>query len=327
MALVSVTGASGRLGNVLVRKLLERGDQVRVLVLPGDAAGSLEGLAVERVEGSVLDRAAVETLVQGAAGIFHLATVIDLGSDRDGRVWAVNVEGTRNVVQACQAAGVRMIHCSSHAALQRHPLHLPLDEQRPLALDEKCVYHRAKAHGEQLVHEAVRAGLDAVVCSPATLTGPHDFEPSMIGNALIDLCRGKIPILLDVICDYSDVRDVATALITAMDKGRKGERYLLSGYVLRMPELTAILQELTKREMPKRTLPLWVGWAMLPFAHVAAALTGKPPVFTAGVLRAAVFNEEVKYDKATRELDYRPRSMKESLADTIEWFRGRGWVD
>ncbi len=328
MSLFSVTGASGRLGNVLVRHLLARGDRVRALVMPSDPqVDSLTGLEIERVEGSVLDRQAIEGLVEGADGVFHLAARIDLGSDRSGQVWAINVEGTTHVAAACQAAGVRMIHCSSHAALQRWPLELPLDELRPLALAEKCPYHRSKAHAEQRVLAAVATGLDAVICSPATLTGPHDFAPSLLGSALIDLYRGKIPILLDVVCDYADSRDVVDAMIVAMTKGRTGERYLLSGQVLDMLELAAILREVTGRKMPTRSLPLWVGWAALPFSLAIGALTGKPPVFTAGVLRAAVFNRVVSHAKAAAELDFHPRPMAESLPDTLEWFRGRGWID
>lgn len=325
MAVYAVTGASGRLGNVLVRRLLERGDEVRALVMPGDAQ-ALEGLAITKVEGSLLDRGALDRLLEGAAGLFHLAALIDLGSDRAGRVWSINVEGTTQVIAAAKQAGVRMVHSSSHAALQRWPLEQPLDERRPLALDEKCPYHRSKAHAEQRVLAAVEQGLDAVICSPATLTGPYDFAPSMFGGALIDLWKGKIPILLDVVCDYADTRDVADAMLVAMAKGRTGERYLLSGEVLDMLELTALLHEVTGRKMPRHSLPLWVGWAALPFSLAIGALTGKPPVFTAGVLRAAVFNRVVLHDKAAAELDFRPRPMRDSLPDTIAWFRERGMI-
>jgi dihydroflavonol-4-reductase len=328
MQTYAVTGASGRLGNVLIRQLLARGHSVRALVMPDDPqALSLEGLELTRITGSVLDRAALDRLVEGTSGVFHLAAVIDLGSDRSGRIWNINVEGTTNVAAACRAAGVRMLHCSSHAALQRWPLEQPLDEKRALALDEKCPYHRSKAHAELRVLEAVGAGLDAVVCSPATLTGPHDFAPSMIGGALIDLYRGKVPILLDVVCDYADARDVVDAMIRAMASGRTGERYLLSGEVLDMLEFVAILREVTDRPMPKHSLPLWVGWAALPFSLAIGKLTGKPPVFTAGVLRAAVFNRVVLHDKAARELDFRPRPMRESLPDMLAWFRERGLIN
>jgi dihydroflavonol-4-reductase len=328
MPTYAVTGASGRLGNVLIRQLLARGDSVRALVMPNDPqAASLEGLAITKITGSILDRAALDRLVEGTNGVFHLAALIDLGSDRSGRIWSINVEGTTQVVAACKAAAVRLVHCSSHAALQRWPLEQPLDELRPLALDEKCPYHRSKAHGELRVLEAVGAGLDAVVCSPATLTGPHDFAPSMIGNAVLDLYRGKIPILLDVVCDYADARDVVDAMIRAMASGRTGERYLLSGEVLDMLEFAAILREVTNRPMPKHSLPLWVGWAALPFSLAIGTLTGKPPVFTAGVLRAAVFNRVVLHDKAARELDFRPRPMRESLPDMLAWFRERGVIE
>lgn len=320
-----MTGASGRLGNVLVRRLLELGLRVRVLCPVSEAnPASLAGLDIEIIRGSVLERKAVAALVDGVDGVYHLAARIDLGSDHDGRTWAVNVRGTCEVVRACQAARVRLVHCSSHAALRRHPISEPLDERRPLALDEPCTYHRAKAHAEQRVLAAVREGLDAVICSPATLTGPFDFEPSLFGGALIDLVSGKIPILLHVVSDYADARDVAQSMIDAMARGRRGERYLLSGEVLTMPELAAILEDVSGRPMPKRCLPLWVGWAMLPVSVVVGHLGKKPPLFTPGVLRAAVWNREVRHDKAAAELGFAPRPIAESLRESLDWYRERG---
>lgn len=322
---VGVTGASGRLGNVLVRRLLERGDVVRVLCLPDDReAMSLDGLDVEHVSGSVLDPASVDALVDGLDGVYHLAARIDLGSDRDGRTWATNVGGAQQMIRACKRAGLRLVHCSSHAALQRHPISEPLDERRPLALDEPCPYHRAKAHAERAVLDAVADGLDAVICSPATLIGPYDFGPSLFGQALIDLVHGKIPILLDVLTDYADARDVADGMISAMQRGRTGERYLLSGEVRTMPEVAAMLEDITGRRMPKRCLPLWVGWAALPMTYTLAAITGRPPLFTPGVLRAAVWNREVHHHKAADELGFAPRATAESLRDMLAWFRAQG---
>jgi dihydroflavonol-4-reductase len=327
MARVGVTGATGRLGNVLVRQLLANGEQVRALCLPGDPLRhALAELDVEIVEGSVLERASVDAFTHGLDGVYHLAARIDLGSDRDGKVWATNVGGTQQIIAACRARKLRMVHGSSHAALQRHPISEPLDERRPLALDEPCPYHRAKAHAEQAVLDAVADGLDAVICSPATLTGPYDFEPSLFGKALIDLVSGKIPILLDVLTDYADARDVANGMISGMQRGRTGERYLLSGEVRTMPEVAAILEQLTERAMPKRCLPLWVGWAAMPITYAIAAVSGRPPVFTPGVLRAAVWNSEVHHHKAAEELGFAPRPLAESFRDMLAWYRARGWL-
>jgi dihydroflavonol-4-reductase len=323
-----VTGGSGRLGNVLVRALLERGARVRVLEPAAGRPPSLEGLDLELLHGSVLDREAVTALCRGAQVVFHLAAKVDLDRDADGSIFAVNVEGTRHVVAACLAGGTRLVHCSSHHALVRHPLEEPLDERRPLALEERCDYHRAKAVAEKLVLDAVASqGLEAVICSPGTLLGPHDYEPSMIARALVDLHRGRLPVLMQVVSDFVDARDVAAGMIAAAERGRTGERYLLSGDVLSMQEVTREVASITGRRMPKVFLPLWVGWALLPFSIAAARLGGKPPLFTAGVLRASVSNREVSHQKASRELGFAPRPARASLEDSFAWYRARGWLE
>ena len=326
--LAAVTGGSGRLGNVLVRALLDRGAQVRVLEPRAARPASLEGLANELVHGSILDREAVTALCRGADVVFHLAAKVDLDRDLDGSIFAVNVEGTRQVVAACLAGSTRLVHCSSHHALVRHPLAEPLDERRPLALQERCDYHRAKAVAEKLVLDAVaNAGLDAVICSPGTLLGPHDYEPSLIAKALVDLHQGRLPVLMQVVSDFVDTRDVAAGMIAAAERGRSGERYLLSGDVLTLEEVTREVAAITGRPMPKIILPIWVGWALLPFSIAAARLTRKPPLFTAGVLRASVSNRVVIHEKAARELGFAPRPARASLEDSFAWYRERGWLE
>ncbi len=321
-----VTGGAGRLGCAVVRELLGRGVPVRVL----DAArapASLEGLDVERVEGSVLDRAAVARAMDGARIVYHCAAKVDLGRDRDGTIARINVEGTRAVAEACAAAGVRMVHTSSHAALDRRPLDRALTEDHPLALEDPCDYHRSKARGEQVVLDLVRArGLDAVIVAPGTLTGPWDFEPSILGRALIDLCAGRIPILLDAVTDYADVRDVSRAIVEAGARGRRGERYLLTGDVRDIRALARSVEAVTGRRMPRRALPLWVGWSMLPLTELVSRARGVPPLYSAGMLRASVSNPVVRRDKAERELGYAIRSMEHSLADAFAFYGERGWL-
>jgi dihydroflavonol-4-reductase len=323
----AVTGASGMLGNTLVRALLERGDRVRALESSSDYPRSLEGLDLELVRGSVLDRAALDALVRGVDRVFHLAAKIDLDRDRDGTIRAVNVDGTRNVAEACLEARVRLVHCSSHAALIKHPLSEPLDETKPLALEDPCDYHRSKAHAERLVLDLARSrGLDAVVVSPGTITGPNDFKPSLMGKALIDLYHRRIPVLMEVLSDYVDSRDVASGMIAASERGRARERYLLTGHVLELKDMVGHWGELTGVRMPKRVLPLWAGWAMLPVTLATARLSGRPPLFTAGVLRASVSNRVVSHAKAREELGFSPRPVRDSLADALAFYRQQGWM-
>ncbi len=324
-ATVLVTGGAGRLGCALVRALLDRGARVRVLDAAPDPA-SLEGLDVDRRAASVLDPRAVDDAMDGVSLVFHTAAKIDLGADRDGSVARINVEGTRAVAEACAARGIRMVHTSSHAALDRRPLDRALTEDAPLALDDPCDYHRSKARGERVVLDLVRGrGLDAVIVSPGTLTGPLDFAPSIFGQALMDLAAGTIPILLAAVTDYADVRDVTRAIVAAAERGRRGERYLLTGDVRDIRSVAASVEAVTGRTMPKRALPLWVGWAMLPATEVISRLRGTTPLYSAGMLRASVSNPVVRRDKAERELGYRIRSMEASLADAFAFYEARGW--
>lgn len=324
---VTVTGGSGRLGCSLVRTLLEKGNTVRVLEHGSGIPESLKGLDVEYIYGSVLDKAVVEQAVAGAEVVYHLAAKIDLDRDLDGSVVAVNVEGTRNVAEVCLAADIRMVHTSSHHALVLQPLDQPLDESRELALDHVCFYHRSKAQGEKLVTDMVKQqGLNAVIINPGTITGPYDFEPSMLGQGLIDLAKGKLPALLNISSDCSDARDIADAMIVAADKGVAGERYLLTGEPVPMKQMAEIWSHISGCKVPKVFLPLWFGWLVIPFTIAAARLTGKKPLFTPNMLRASISNDTVDYSKSTKAFGYQPRSIQASLQDAYDFYHQQGWL-
>ena len=323
--LALVTGGGGRLGNVLVRRLIENGQKVRVLE-PGPLPESLAGLEIEFMQGSVLDAGDVGRAVDGVDVVYHLAAKIDLSPKKDPMMFTINVEGTRMVVNACLSRGLRLVHTSSHHALEREPLDQPLTEDKPLALTEKCDYHRSKAIGETIVLDACERGLDAVIVNPGSMIGPHDYEPSMIGAVLIDMYFGRVPVLLEMLSDYVDVRDVADGMIAAAEKGRRGERYLLTGDVIPVMEMVSLYAELTGAKVPGRALPLWVGWVLLPFALAGSAVTKKEPFITGDMLRASVSNEVVSHDKAHRELGYTIRTLRESLTDAVAWYRERGWL-
>lgn len=321
-----VTGGGGRLGNVLVRRLLEMGHRVRVLE-PGEKPESLDGLDIDFVRGSVLDSDDVARAIDGVDLVYHLAAKIDLRPRKDPSMIPINVEGTRNVAEACLSRGIRMVHTSSHHAVERDPLDEPLTEDRPLAVNEKCDYHRSKAIGETVVLEACNRGLDATIVNPGSMIGPYDFEPSMIGSALIDMYFGRVPVLLELLSDYVDVRDVADGMIAAAEKGKVGERYFLTGDVIPIMEMVSLYGELTGAKVPTRALPLWVGWALLPFALAGSAIAKRDPFITADMLRASVSNAVVSHQKASRELGYTIRSLRESLTDAVAWYRERGWLN
>jgi len=239
---VVVTGASGHIGANLVRALLDHGRRVRVLVHKNAVA--LDGLPVEIVHADLLDGASVLRACTGTGTVFHLAGKISAGWESDADVQAINVTGTRHVIEACLAAGVRrLVHFSSIQALSCSRWTNALDETCDLVASNdpaRGAYDRAKAEAEGLVKSAAERGLEAVVLNPTGVLGPFDFQRSPMGEVLAALGRGKLPALVaGGSCDFVDVRDVVTGALAAEQNGRPGERYILSGTRLSLVELAA----------------------------------------------------------------------------------------
>ena len=186
-----VTGATGHVGNVLVRKLLERGEKVRALILPGESRESISGLKVEAVEGDVLDMDAVFESMRGVKGVFHLAGVISIMPGPNPLVRKVNVEGTKHIIRAAMELGKKLVYTSSIHAIQRVEDGV-IDEGVPYDMNNPYgAYDRSKAEATIEVLNAARAGLEAVVTCPTGVIGPYDFRGSMMGAVIHDAAAAK----------------------------------------------------------------------------------------------------------------------------------------
>jgi dihydroflavonol-4-reductase len=316
---ISITGASGHIGTNLCRALLEQGHDLRVLV--NRYTDSLEGLNLEYIKGNVMKTGSLNALSDGADFLIHLAASISINGNR--RILDTNVEGTRNVIKAAEKNGVRrLVHFSSIHALVHDPLEEPLDESRSLALNDPIIYNRSKALAEQAVFEAVAGGLDAVVINPTSVMGPNDFKPSLVGQAIIQLYNDKLPALIPGGYDWVDVRDVVSGTIAALEKGRTGQSYLLSGHFVSLADLYKKLRELKGSGKNLTLLPFWLAELGVPFLKAWARLTGNKPLYTresVKILKSA--HPSISSDKAARELGYKARPFEETLKDTITWFR------
>jgi len=324
---VVVTGAAGHVGANLVRALLDQGRSVRCLAHVNTRA--IDGLDVELVRGDLADPDSLSRAFQGADVVYHLAARISLSMSDWPALEAVNVAGTRNVVEACRRAGVRrLVHFSSIHALVQEPLSVPVDESRPFVTSPRCPpYDRSKAAAEIIVREAVARGLDAIIINPTAIIGPYDYLPSHFGEALILIASNKLPALVTGGFDWVDVRDVVAGALLAEAKAPRGAAYLLSGHWVSMCDIAAGVAEITGTPVNKFVCPLWLARVGAPVMQGISRISGKRPLYTGASLRALQSNRHISHDKAARELGYRPRPFHETLADTLRWFRENGQLN
>ena len=320
---VAITGATGHVGGNLVRALLDRGDSVRVL-LRGEPVG-LDGLVVESVSGDVTDPDTLRGAFDGVEAVFHLAALISITGGQSGRVEAVNVQGVRAVAEAALDAGVRrLVHFSSVHAFDHEPHDEPLDETRRRVGKGHPAYDRSKSAGEAQLQEVVARGLDAVIVNPSGIVGPADPRPSRMGQVFLDLYHRKMPALLDGGFDWVDVRDVVSGALGALEHGRSGEGYLLSGHWHTIRELASLAEEVTGVRAPAATSPMWLAQLGAPFMTLFNRVTGVEPLYTSEALHALKSNRDIRHDKASGELGFEPRPMAETVRDLYAWFEETG---
>ena len=316
-----VTGATGHIGNVLVRKLIEKGEKVRALILPGESRAPLQGLDVEAVEGDVLDLSSLFKAFEGVRGVFHLAGVISIMPGPDPFIRKVNINGTRNMMQVAKETHVeKLVYTSSIHAIKRMADGM-IDEALPYDVDNPYgEYDRSKAEATLEVQKAAQSGLEAVIVCPTGVIGPYDFRGSMMGDVIRTAAACKPTLYVDGAYDFVDVRDVADGLIAASEKGRRGENYILSGQKISVRYLLETVHEITGRRFFKMKIPFDLakfGALFTPFYYRMANVT---PRFTPYSLEVLQSNSNISHAKATGELGYRPRSLYETLTDTIRWF-------
>jgi dihydroflavonol-4-reductase len=316
-----VTGATGHIGNVLVRKLLRRGEKVRALIPAGESREPLRGLDVEAVEGDVLHPDSLIACMRGVKGVFHLAGVISIMPGPNPFVRKVNVEGTKNILRAAKESGVdKLVYTSSIHAIQRAEEGL-IDESLPYDMNNPYgAYDRSKAEATLEVLNAAQAGLNAVVTCPTGVIGPHDYRGSMMGAVIHDAAMAKPSLYVDGAYDFVDVRDVADGLITASEKGERGESYILSGHKITVRYLLETVREITGRHFFQMKIPFDLAKFAALFTPMYYSLARVTPRFTPYSLEVLRSNSNISHAKAARDLDYKPRSIYESISDTVKWF-------
>jgi dihydroflavonol-4-reductase len=321
--MIAVTGATGHIGNVLVRKLLTSNENVRAIVPKFEDFKPLEGLEVEIVNGDVRNIDSMINAFKGAEIVYHLAGIVTiLSSGNDDFIYQVNVEGTKNVVEACLRNNVkRLIYVSSVHALKEPPHGTVIDET--CSYDAECAmgsYDRSKALASLEVFKGIDKGLNAVLVCPSGVIGPYDHRISQMGHLVINFMNGDVKAYIDGAYDFVDVRDVADGLILACENGKTGESYILSGEQISVQELYLELEKITGIKAPSFKAPLWLVKGLSRISPLYYKFTGKEPLFTSYSIDVINSNSKISSVKAHNELGYSPRPIKESIRDSVEWF-------
>ena len=317
-----VTGATGHIGNVLVRKLLERGEKVRALILPGESRESISGLRVEAFEGDILNLDSVFESMRGIKGIFHLAGVISIMPGPNPFVRKVNVEGTKNILRAASEKKIKLIYTSSIHAIQRVDASAGMiDESVPYDMNNPYgAYDRSKAEATLEVLNAARSGLEAVVACPTGVIGPYDFRGSMMGAVIHGAAVAKPTLYVDGAYDFVDVRDVVDGLIAAAEHGKRGESYILSGQKITVRYLLETVREITGKHFFQMKIPFDLAKFAAIFTPMYYRFANETPRFTPYSLDVLQSNSNISHAKATRELGYKPRPIFDSIRDAVKWF-------
>ena len=325
-----VTGATGFVGSGVAKRLALDGTRVRALVRPGSPRFHLDGLHLEFVSGDLRDAPSIRAAMAGIRHVFHVAADYRLWARDRSEIFAVNVEGTRTVMQEALRRGVeRVVYTSSVATLGLRSDGSPADESVPLSVEEGIgAYKRSKIAAERLVEAMVRDDrLPAIIVNPSTPIGPRDVKPTPTGRIIVEAARGRMPGFLDTGLNFVHVDDVAEGHLAALRRGVIGERYILGGENVLLADMLAEVARLVGRQPPRFRIPRSV---VIPVAYLAEAkawLTGREPFTTLDALRLAEHYMFFTAAKAERDLGFRARSYREALGDAIDWFRAAGYLN
>lgn len=316
-----VTGATGLLGNNLVRQLLAQGKRVRVLARETSSRRPLAGLDVERVIGDVTQAESVRAAMRDVRCVIHAAADTHIGWRDLERQRLINVQGTLNTAAAAREFGARLVHVSSVDALAAAATPQQLvDESTPDACKLPCTYVVTKRQAEQEVRRQIELGLDAVIVNPGFMLGPWDWKPSS-GRMLLSLSKGWTPAAPVGGMSGCDARDVAQATIAAAERAPTGRNFILAGENLSYLSAWRLFAREAGRPVPLFRMGPLVRYAIGYGGDLWARVSGQERDINSAMLRMSGMYHYYSSDLARRELGYASRPFTETVRDAWQWLR------
>jgi nucleoside-diphosphate-sugar epimerase len=319
---VLVTGGAGFIGAKLTRSLLARGEKVRVLDLETDCAAHLESQGAEVVRGDILSPKDVVAALNGCDRLFHVAALFRMWHLDPSRYHAVNVEGTRNVLdRALEKKVERVVHTSSAVTIGEAEGELGEEDtvHRGYLLSH---YERSKCLGEQVAIERYEQGLPLVVVNPTSVYGPA--QTSHLTDALARFLNGRLPAVIDVRMNFAYIDDVVSGHLAAMQKGQVGERYILGGHNASLSEFLSLAAKIAGVQRKPRQVPAWLMMAAARMLHLVSLATKRRPWVSLDEARTASHSFVFDTRRAQEELGLEWTPLRTGLESTVSWLRQEG---
>ena len=323
-----ITGANGFLGNNIVR-LLEKDDnnEIRALILPNDKTDALKGLKCKKFYGDVTKLETLEDIfnidqkIKEKANIYviHCASIVYIDSKYNERVYQVNVQGTKNIIQKTKEIKAKLIYVSSVHAIEEKPNHEVMDENASFDPDKIVgLYAKTKAETTKYVfNEARNNNLNACVVFPSGLLGVNDFTNTNMTVLIKNILNEKVPLVTEGGYDFVDVRDVAKGIINACTKGKKGEGYILSGEYVTIKKIADLVCEYGAIKPITKVVSINMVKNIAPLFELYYRLRKKTPLFTKYSLYTLKANANFTNAKAKKDLDYQTRNIKYTIKDLV----------
>ena len=318
-----ITGATGHIGYALLKELVDSGEKVRILIRKDVPV--FDGIDCEKVYGDVTDSESLDKAFEGVDIVYHLAGVIEITPGMEDLTWRVNVNGTKNVVRACERCNVRrLVYASSVDAFPPLPdnqVMTELDHFSPKNLDG--TYAKTKAIATQFVLDNVHEGnIDAVVVHPGACIGPYDFKVSSVGEMVRMFIKGNFPVSLSFgAYNFVDVRDVAKGMHAAAQKGNKGDCYILCGEMISTDGFIKAVAKACGKKAPSIKMSYGMVKPFAPLMEKYYSITKTTPLFTRYSIRKLMSNCNFSIEKARKELGYEPMSVQQSVDDMVKWIK------
>lgn len=328
---VAVTGAAGFIGSAITRRLLERAARVVAVVEPSDDRRNIWDLDVESRSADVRDADAVRRAVQGCRFVFHAAAVYDFWAKDPSIFYAVNVEGTRNVLQAAMAAGAeRIVYTSTVGTLGLSGTARGRPANEDSVADVSHLFGHYKRSKYVAEHEALRAAAQGAPISlvlPTFPLGQRDHRPTPTGKVVVDFLNARIPGYVDTAMNVAHVDDLASGHLLALERGSIGRSYIVGGDNVSMRDLLAMLATVTGLPPVTRRFPSAVALAAGVVSEVVEGrLLNRPPSVPLEGARMSTTSMIFDDTRARDELGYTSRPPRDAIEDSVRWFVDNGYV-